>query len=100
MGSTSEDRGGNGVPTQFGRCGSSCTLVPEVSFPPWQTISKESSLSNTSCKWRGRTPYLEVRGHKVVALDWSSIPSTNYRKNLRADGTSQGKGVRWMLFVL
>lgn len=31
MESTSEARGGNGVPTQFGGYGSSGTLVPEVS---------------------------------------------------------------------
>lgn len=46
--STSEAGGGNGVPTQFGRYGSSGTLVPEVSFPLWQTTSEGSNLSNTS----------------------------------------------------
>lgn len=46
VGSTSEARGGNEVPTQFGRYGSSCALAPEVSFPLWQTASEGSSLSN------------------------------------------------------
>lgn len=58
--------------------------------PAWATCHENGGLE---------PPYLEIRGHKVVELDWSSIPSTNYRKNLRADGTSQCKVVRRMLFV-
>lgn len=58
--------------------------------PTWATHHEKGGVE---------APYLEVRGCKVVALYWSSIPSTNYRKSLRADGTSQHKGVRWMLFV-
>lgn len=58
--------------------------------PAWATCHEDGGVEAS---------YLEVRGHEVVELDLSSIPSTNYRKNLRADGTSQCKGVRCMLFV-
>lgn len=46
VGSASGARGDNGVPTQFGRYGRSRALGSEVSFPPWQTTSERSSLSN------------------------------------------------------
>lgn len=65
-------------------------LHGRLKHPAWATCHENGGLE---------PPYLEIRGHKVVELDWSSIPSTNYRKNLRADGTSQCKVVRWMLFV-
>lgn len=58
--------------------------------PAWATAHENGGV---------KPSYLEVRGHKVVELDWSSSPSTNYRKNLRADGSSQCKGVSLMHFV-